>query len=247
MRIVGVVDLLGDRAVHAVAGARETYQPVHTVAGASMAPGDSIALATHYIEQLGVDALYLADLDAIQGRPLQRALVTELCRLAVPVFVDSGVSTVDAACYLRELGAAQIVVGLETLSSFDALAAICVAVGGDHVVFSLDLRDGLPISTNAMRDETVNGLVADAVNSGVETVIALDLARVGTGAGLDLDLISTVRGIVPPHVTVLAGGGVRGWTDLEQLAGAGCDGALVATALQNGQIGAPEIARARQL
>jgi uncharacterized protein related to proFAR isomerase len=34
-----------------------------------------------------------------------------------------------------------------------------------------------------------------------------------------------------PGLTLLAGGGVRGTEDLEKLAGAGCDGALVATAL----------------
>jgi len=70
---------------------------------------------------------------------------------------------------------------------------------------------------------------------------------VGTGSGIDLDLIAAVRRVAPPHVTVLAGGGVRGSADLEQLAAAGCDGALVATALHKGTIGAREVARARQL
>ena len=247
MCIIGVLDLLGGRAVHAVAGVRESYRPVSSVAGASMTAGDSIALATHYVDQLGVDALYVADLDAIQGRPLQQRLLTELGRLSAPVFVDSGISTSEAAAQVRALGAAQIVVGLETLSSFDALASICAAVGGDHVVFSLDLRDGVPIAINALRGETVGALVEQAAGAGVETVIALDLARVGTGSGIDLDLIASVRRVAPPHVTVLAGGGVRGWADLEQLADAGCDGALIATALQTGQIGAPEIIKARQL
>jgi len=212
-----------------------------------MTAGDSVALATHYIDRLGVDALYVADLDAIQRRSLQQPLVTALCRLSVPVFVDSGISTSDAAGQVRALGAAQMVVGLETLPSFDALASICAAVGGDHVVFSLDLRDGVPIATNALRGETAGALVERAVDAGVETVIALDLARVGTGRGIDVDLIAAVRRVAPPHVTVLAGGGVRGLTDLEQLADAGCDGALVATALQTGQLGAPEIMKARQL
>lgn len=247
MRVIGVVDLLGGLAVHAVAGARETYRAVHGVAGAEMAAGDSLALARHYIDRLDVDAVYVADLDAIQARPPQDALLTGLCRLGVPVFIDSGTSTIDAARHLRALGASQIVVGLETLSSFDALATVCAGIGGDRVVFSLDLRDGVPIATSALRGDSVNALVGRAVEAGVETVIALDLARVGTGSGVDVDLIAAVRRVVPPHVTVLAGGGVRGWTDLEQLAAVGCDGALVATALQNGSIGAPDIARARQL
>ena len=96
---------------------------------------------------------------------------------------------------------------------------------------------------------TAPSFKADPARHGTrsEVVIALDLARVGTGTGPDLDLITAVRRVAPPHVTVLAGGGVRGWTDLEQLAEAGCDGALVATALQQGTIGAREIERARQI
>ena len=40
-----------------------------------------------------------------------------------------------------------------------------------------------------------------------------------------------------PDVALLAGGGVRGPEDLQRLADAGCDGALVATALHDGRLG----------
>ena len=46
---------------------------------------------------------------------------------------------------------------------------------------------------------------------------------------------------------LLAGGGVRGWDDLVGLAKAGCNGALLGTAVHNGSIGADEIAAARNL
>jgi phosphoribosylformimino-5-aminoimidazole carboxamide ribotide isomerase len=42
-------------------------------------------------------------------------------------------------------------------------------------------------------------------------------------------------------VILLAGGGVRGLKDLESLAGCGCDGALVATALHDGRLGAADL------
>ena len=45
MRVVGVLDLAGGRAVHAVAGHRERYAPVTAVAGASIRPGDALAVA----------------------------------------------------------------------------------------------------------------------------------------------------------------------------------------------------------
>jgi phosphoribosylformimino-5-aminoimidazole carboxamide ribotide isomerase len=77
-------------------------------------------------------------------------------------------------------------------------------------------------------------------------VLVLDLARVGTGNGLDLDLIARVRDAAR-DVTLLAGGGVRGLNDVARLADVGCDGALVATALHDGRLGAAEVAAAQRL
>jgi len=73
----------------------------------------------------------------------------------------------------------------------------------------------------------------------------IDLARVGTRSGLDLELVARVREAAPGLV-LLAGGGVRGLDDLARLSDAGCDGALVATALHDGRIGAAEIAAAHR-
>jgi phosphoribosylformimino-5-aminoimidazole carboxamide ribotide isomerase len=73
-------------------------------------------------------------------------------------------------------------------------------------------------------------------------VIVLDLARVGSRSGLDLELVRLVRELLP-GVMVLAGGGIRDADDLARLARVGCDGALVATALHDGRLSAADIAR----
>ena len=49
-----------------------------------------------------------------------------------------------------------------------------------------------------------------------------------------------------PAVTLLAGGGVRGIEDLARLADAGCDGALVATAVHDGRLSSSHVAPARR-
>jgi len=54
VRVIGVVDLLAGRAVHARAGRRESYEPVRTVAGAPIEPGDGLALAGAYVDRLGI-------------------------------------------------------------------------------------------------------------------------------------------------------------------------------------------------
>jgi phosphoribosylformimino-5-aminoimidazole carboxamide ribotide isomerase len=78
-----------------------------------------------------------------------------------------------------------------------------------------------------------------AAAAGASTVIVLDLARVGTGAGVDLRLMEAVREAAP-GVALIAGGGVRDAADLHALAAVGCDGALVATALLSGVLDASQ-------
>jgi phosphoribosylformimino-5-aminoimidazole carboxamide ribotide isomerase len=247
MRVIGVVDLRGGSAVHAVAGVRERYEPVRRIAWAPLAAGDAIALVRGYREQLGIEELYVADLDAIAGSAPQRALVTGIAHLGSPVWLDAGVSSVERARDALALGADRVVVGLETLSSFDALEAICRALGDDRVAFSLDVRDGVPMlaAGGHVMPEAPHRLAARAADAGAGAVIVIDLARVGTGRTPDAALIGRVRAAAP-SVVLLAGGGVRESADLGRLAGAGCDGALVATALHTGAVDAAAVAAARQ-
>jgi len=247
VRIIGVVDLLAGRTVHARAGQRETYRPVTSVAATAIESGDALALARSYVARLGLTELYAADLDAIMGGASQDTLVAALAAVAVPLWLDAGVSSADRARHALALGAARVVVGLETLPSYGALREICAAVGGDNVAFSLDLREGDPVvaSGGIPSGEPAHLVAARARDAGAGAVIVIDLARVGTARGLDLELIARVREAAPGPL-LLAGGGVRGLDDLARLADAGCDGALVATALHDGRIAAGEIAEARR-
>jgi phosphoribosylformimino-5-aminoimidazole carboxamide ribotide isomerase len=247
VRVIGVLDLMDGRAVHARAtgGGRGAYQPVRVVAGEALDPGDAIALARAYLERLGVRELYAADLDAIRGGEAQRVLAAGIARLGAPLWLDAGVRTVAGARDALASGASRVVVGLETLPSFGALTDICRAIGGERVAFSLDLRDGAPVGGDGVvaPGDSVSMLAVRAVDAGAGALIVLDLARVGTGAGVDLTLMRRIRAAAP-RVALFAGGGVRGPDDLARLQDAGCDGALVATALHDGRLGAREIAAA---
>jgi len=256
-----VVDLLDDRAVHARGGDRSTYEPVVMVAGEPIQPGHAPDVARAYVDQLGLDDLYVADLTAIAASlersrhharvpaesPRHEGTLDGITACGMAVWLDAGIATPEDATHAIHLGARHVVVGLETLPSWKALEEICHALGPGHVSFSLDLRDAAPVShlglvTGRTRPETVVDLAAEA---GAASVIVMELARVGTGSGPDLETIESVRRAVP-HVALFAGGGVRGPQDLRRLADAGCDGALVATALHDGRLGAADIAEARR-
>jgi phosphoribosylformimino-5-aminoimidazole carboxamide ribotide isomerase len=251
MRVIGVLDLFSGRAVHAGAGTRPNYEPVRSVAGLPLESNDAVTLAHVYIDRLGLSELYIADLDAIFGGKWHEKLIKKVVQLGVPLWLDGGISSVDGARRALDLGVAQIVVGLETLPSYNVLEAICFAVGGDRVAFSLDLRDGRPMIADVMADFTVGSregaapvIATRAADAGVGALIVLDLARVGSGAGVDLELMARVREAAS-RVVLLAGGGVRHLDELLRLANCGCDGALVATALHKGQLSAADVAAAR--
>ena len=242
MELIPVLDLLGGQAVHARRGAREKYLPVKSALLPGRA-GDAVALARAYRTMLGAARCYVADLDAIQGWAPQ---LTLLQSLADPVMgfgpglmVDGGISTPQAAAALVEAGATTVVVGLETLRGFEDLKAIVDAIGGERVVFSLDLLEGKPIRRRTGRiasQEAVSlELGARAVDAGVSGVLVLDLAAVGSEAGpRNLDLIGGLKRLL--WVPIYAGGGVRTAADLEVLAEAGCDAALVGSAVHSGTI-----------
>jgi phosphoribosylformimino-5-aminoimidazole carboxamide ribotide isomerase len=176
-------------------------------------------------------------------------MLRELAQLetgfAGAIMVDAGAHTPESTIEVLACGASQVVIGLETLRAFTDLEAIVHVVGEDRVVFSVDLRLGSPILHPAMQDASGSpdavSLAAQAVDAGVSTVLVLDLARVGTGCGADLGLLEELRKRFP-LARLLAGGGVLARRDLERMRDAGCDGALVASAIHAGTITAADLA-----
>jgi phosphoribosylformimino-5-aminoimidazole carboxamide ribotide isomerase len=237
MRVIPVIDLKSGAAVHAVRGERERYRPLRSriVAGS-----DPVQVTRVVREELGLDELYVADLDAIAGGPAQCQLLAALGHEA-RVMVDAGVSEVAAVRLLLELGAARVVIGTETLADQYALEWLRAELPDAPLVLSLDLRAGRVLSPDA---ELARLGATEALgrlgHSGVREVIVLDLARVGSGAGPDVALVRELRARFP-ELELLAGGGVRDVADLRALGEAGAAGALVATALHSSAIGPDEL------
>jgi phosphoribosylformimino-5-aminoimidazole carboxamide ribotide isomerase len=239
MRVIPVIDLKSGAAVHAVRGERERYRPLRS---RLCAGSDPVQVTLAVRESLGLDELYVADLDAIAGGPGQRELVAELAREA-RVVVDAGVTEVAGVRRLLEQGVARVVIGTETLPGQAALARLRAVLPDAPLVLSLDLRAGRVLSPDPeLARLGAAEALARLAHSGVREVIVLDLARVGTGSGPDFALMGGLCARFP-ELELLAGGGVRDASDLHALAEAGAAGALVATALHSGAIAATDLSR----
>lgn len=238
MIVVPVIDLKGGVVVRGVAGRRGEYRPIVSRIAREPTPR---AVAEVFAQRFGFRQTYIADLDAIHGRPANFAVYHEIAACGLRPWIDAGVGTVEQALQLIELEAS-IIVGLESLASPEELPKIVAACGAGRVVFSLDLKTGRPITKVAAWQNTSPDVIASfAAAAGIGRLIVLDLADVGVGGGTGtLGLVRKLRS-AHPQLEITAGGGVRGIADLRKLADAGCAAALVASALHDGQIASEEI------
>ncbi len=248
MKVIPVIDLLGGQVVRGIGGWRDEYRPIESRIAADARPA---TVARALIEQFGFDTVYVADLDAIVHQRPDTAAWREISGLGLRLWLDAGVGDRRFARRVIESLRSNVndfvlIVGLESLLSLEELSAI--TQHGDFPVVSLDLRAGTPLTRIPdWKDSTPLGIAGELEMCGVRELIVLDMADVGTSSGTStLQLCRHLRERAPRQ-KLIAGGGVRGLDDLKALADAGCDAALVASALHDGRLTRADIERAKVL
>ncbi|MBE3032986.1 MAG: nickel transporter [Actinobacteria bacterium] len=243
MDAIPVLDLMGGRVVQGLRGERQHYRAVRS---GLIAGSDPLAIAQALCRECDGRALYVADLDAIAGTGDHRQVVRELRdRLGAEPWVDAGVSDGEAASRLLEAGAAQVIVGTETLPDLGALRAVRDALPAERMLVSVDVGDhGVLSRCPALAGRPPLTALELLTDEGVTAVILLALLQVGTGAGPDLETLRAARAAFP-RLRLIVGGGVRTPEHLQTLAEAGADGVLLATALHRGWITAADMRVAR--
>ena len=225
MKLIPVVDLMQGQVVRAVRGDRKSYRPIES---RLCAGSDPATVAQALCAHCATRQLYVADLDALTGRPAQTQVLRALWR-AIPgleLWLDAGFADKDAADAMgRELGDVPWVpvFGSESLASREELAR-CFAGQRHAGVLSLDRRDGRRMDLAGCWE---------APGLWPERVIVMTLERVGAGAGPDLQTLAEVRA-KSPSTFMVGAGGIRHAADLEAARAAGAGAWLVASALHDG-------------
>jgi phosphoribosylformimino-5-aminoimidazole carboxamide ribotide isomerase len=243
-RVIPVMDLKGGKVVHAVGGRRDQYQPLRSIWQASGSPA---ALAVAIREGLGLESLYVADLDAIEGRPPNSELYDGLEADGLEVWLDAGVGDVEMLEPFLGLVSrgVRIVVGLESLKRPQSVGDIIRLIGRDRVILSLDMDDARPRTAPgaAWRGMDAPAIAAEAVGLGIRHLILLDLTRVGTNRGVRTAEIMMRLRKRHPDVAITVGGGIRGVDDVLGMRELGASAVLVGSAIHDGRIGRPELMR----
>ena len=227
MDIIPVLDLRGGIVVRARMGQRDQYRPLESPLSPTSDPVD-VMRGLYSVHPFRT--FYVADLDAITGTGNNEAVLRRL-KAAFPaamLWVDNGVSDPSAAWNWLDAGLGHLVIGSE--SQQDMALVQCLSEH-DRVVLSLDFRDQAFVGPGALLDD---------VASWPRRLIVMTLARIGSGAGPDLDRLSAIRDIAAGR-DIYAAGGVRDSADLAVLKRAGISGALVATSLHDGRLTGSDI------
>lgn len=246
MRVIPVLDLQGGLVVHAKGGERSRYGTLQSVL--TKAP-DPLSLTRAFREWLGLTEVYVADLDAIQGKgdnfqPLEGLILRDK---GIQLLVDAGVRRAESVQRLFALGVSKVIVASEVLEGLDAVVEIIQVTGTRGLVFSIDMRGRRTLwrsDQGAISDP--RGVALQVAKLGITEMILLEMDRIGTGIGVDTEVVADLVQTVP-GVGFIVGGGVKDVTDLITLHRIGASGALVATALHEGRITKEDLARVASL
>jgi phosphoribosylformimino-5-aminoimidazole carboxamide ribotide isomerase len=246
MRLIPVIDLQNNQAVHAVKGDRLNYKPVKSVLCDT---SDPLEIARAFRDRLGLDEIYIADLDAIRdsSRSNHRNLIENLfSRENIDIILDAGISDIQKIPEWLDAGIHKIVIGSETLNTLDTIKEIPAVVDPNRIIFSLDCRDGRVLSKCPdLSKLSPLKILKILQSSGWQEIILLDLARVGSCYGINRSLTVDIR-VNFPYLTLLVGGGIASLEEIKELNSLGVSGILVATVLHQGIIGPRHIPELNQ-
>jgi len=223
VRCIFVLDILNGAVVHAVRGERSRYEPI---AGFSQIVSTSEPLGI--LQELRPREVYVADLNLLTGRGDNLAAIKKISTMA-RTMADTGIS--KAGDLDRLPASISAILGTETAS----LQLIEDAARECRVVVSIDMMKRKVLAHDPeLAGQTPLQLLQRLNGLNLESVILLEMDKVGTSAGLDRQFLEEAASAAK-HPLIL-GGGVKGEDDLQALQEMGFAGALLATAVHNGRI-----------
>ncbi len=231
--IIPVIDLKRGQVVHAVAGNRDQYQPVQGCLCDSSAPS-AVSAA---FSQRGYKTVYVADLDAITSDRNNASAYRDIQANGLSIWLDSGVTNGRSARQHIDNGISRVVVGLECIEHGREITDILNTVDPENAVVSLDMKQGNVLTQNSnWNSQSAYDVASQLIELGVQSLILLDLSRVGTERGTGTETLCQNIKQSNPNIHVTVGGGVASGDDVLRLIDGGADNILVASALHRGQI-----------
>lgn len=202
---------------------------------------DPAAMARRWLDA-GARRLHLVDLNgAFAGKPVNEPAIKAILAEVgdeIPVQLGGGIRDLDTIERYLDDGLSFVIIGTAAVKNPGFLRDACSAFGG-HILVGLDARDG-KVATDGWSKLTgheVVDLARKFEDYGVEGVIYTDIGRDGMLSGINVE--ATVRLAQALTMPVIASGGLKGLTDIEQLCAVedeGIEGVICGRAIYTGDL-----------
>ncbi|TET52974.1 MAG: 1-(5-phosphoribosyl)-5-[(5-phosphoribosylamino)methylideneamino]imidazole-4-carboxamide isomerase [Actinobacteria bacterium] len=195
---------------------------------------DPVDAAKKWIDQ-GAKVLHVVDLDgAREGKLINTEPIKKIAALGIKVQLGGGLRTIEALETAFSLGVERAVIGTALIKDRTLGKTACQKFGAEKIVAGVDLRKGL-VSIEGWQEGVTVGygtLLKQLENLGIFNLIVTDISRDGMQSGPNFSLIQDIAKFY--HFSVIASGGISSLADVKKLAKMDVAGAIVGTALYEG-------------
>ena len=217
MLILPAIDLRGGNCVRLVKGdfKQETIYSEHP---------EEIALRW---EGEGAEFLHVVDLDgALAGEPQNMDAIKRILQaVTIPVEVGGGIRSMESIDRLLSIGVSRVILGSVAVHKEELVQKACSAYG-NRIVVGIDAKKGI-VATDGWEKSggiSVVELAKKLGAFGLETIIYTDISRDGTLSGVNVT--ETAHLARASGIKVIASGGVKSISDIEELKKRECDGII---------------------
>lgn len=211
--------------------------------------GDAVELGKAYAAQ-GADELVYLDISAtVEGRNTFTSLVERIAlNINIPFTVGGGISTIDDAARLLDVGADKISINSAAVRNPGLIDEIAGKYGSQFVVLAIDAKkvdDKYLITTHGGRQLTERELFAwarEGEQRGAGEILLTSMDHDGTRDGYPCELFAKLCSEL--SIPVIASGGAGSVKDIADVLSLGCaDAALAASIFHYGEITVGELKR----
>ncbi len=236
MRIIPAIDIIEGRCVRLIQGdyaKRKVYDK------------DPLEYAKA-LEGQGFKYLHLVDLDGAKaGKLINWKILEKICnQTCLKVDFGGGVKDIDSLSVVFSCGARQVTAGSIAVRQPDEVEIWLEQFGPEKIILGADVKDK-KVFINGWETATQWKLfpfLKSYTEKGIQYVVCTDISRDGLLEGSAVELYKEIRKEFP-GLKLIASGGVHQAKDLDLLADAGMEGAIVGKALLENKITVDQIKR----
>lgn len=208
---------------------------------------DPAAMALRWVN-IGASWLHIVNLDGAfeEADNRNRAAIEQIMQALKPlqpqpgVQLGGGLRTLSDIEQAISLGVNRVILGTAAVENPEILQSAIQRFTAQQVAVALDIAEGKVMLRGWVQAGEIDplALCRDLAKSGVEQIIYTDIARDGTGAGLNLAAAASLA--QQTGLSVIVSGGVRSLDDVRGAKASGLSGVIIGRALYDGAIALAE-------